>query len=301
MLSVLIPVFNFDCSVLIEQLIEQIETQNLPAEVVLYDDCSDPQKVLFLDKFRNNYSFLKIYRGEHNLGFTKVRNHIASLAEFDNLLFMDGDVELVNTNFLKIYLDKIPNAEVCCGGILYKDQKPQDQSLILKWKHGKLREEGRIKEKQNNPWVAFSAANFLIKKSVLQAIPFDEASMGYGYNDTLYGYRLMRNSVNVIHIDNPVYHEGLMSAEKFLNRIEESFRNLSRLEQSDYVEKESFYQFLKVLNTYTQLKKKGLLPVFKVLAKLFRKSFRKTLLKSNDPNLRQLDFYKLFTLVEKRG
>ena len=123
MLSVLIPVFNFDCSVLIEQLIEQIKTQNLPAEVVLYDDCSKQENVIFLDQFRDRYSFLKIYRGEHNLGFTKVRNHIATLAEFENLLFMDGDVELVNNNFLQTYIDKIPYAEVCCGGILYKDQK----------------------------------------------------------------------------------------------------------------------------------------------------------------------------------
>ena len=82
-LSILIPTYNYDCSHLVLQLLEQ---QPKEAEIIIGDDCST--------KPIKEISGCRIFRPEHNLGRAAIRNALAREAKGEWLLFIDADAEV---------------------------------------------------------------------------------------------------------------------------------------------------------------------------------------------------------------
>ena len=52
-------------------------------------------------------------------------------------------------------------------------------------------------------------------------ISFNERLSGYGHEDTLFGYELNKNNIQIHHIDNPVLNGHLDTNEAFLLKTEE--------------------------------------------------------------------------------
>jgi len=297
MLSILIPVYNYDVRVLAKDLSKQVSAFSIPVEILFLDDCSNDE-IKLINKETHGIPFVRFEYNEVNLGFTQARNKLVELASYNMLLFLDSDVKIMNPHFLDAYIKRLHHNTVYCGGIVYSENPPSDKSLMLKWKNGKFREEGRVEEKNQNPWVAFTAANFLIPKNVIQEIPLDVNSVLYGFNDTMYGYRLMRNGVFVQHFNNPVLHEGLMSADKYLSRIIEGRQNLRFFAKQSYVEPKSFKEFIKVLSAEEKIRKYKLAWIMKILDFMFYKLILNHLRKSKNPSLLLFDFFKLFALLK---
>ena len=90
-----------------------------------------------------------------------------------------------------------------------------------------------------------------------------------------------------------------MSAEKFIKRSLEAIENLIFFEKQDYIQP-NFYKFIKVLSVYNKLKKLKLAGLY-----LFYYTLNKdkwiTNLKSENPNLRNLDKLKLGRLIELKS
>ena len=83
-----------------------------------------------------------------------------------------------------------------------------------------------LEERRRHPSRSFMTHNFLIRKEVINAIPFNEELLGYGHEDTLFGFELMKAMVPVEHIDNPVMHDILVTNEQFLDNTDNGIRNL---------------------------------------------------------------------------
>jgi hypothetical protein len=191
-----------------------------------------------------------------NLGFCRIRNVLAEEAKYDLLLFLDSDVEVITDDFIQKYLDLSDGKTVFCGGMEYTSKMPEAERF-LKWKHGKAREEASAELRNLNAHRTLWAGNFLIPKSIYLAARFDDGSNNYGYNDTMFGYKLLVQDVPVVHIENVLLHKGLMPAEKFINRSMEAVENLLFFEKQAYIEP-SFYSFIKVFKYYRLLKRIGL-------------------------------------------
>ncbi|PTT01060.1 glycosyl transferase, partial [Flavobacterium sp. HMWF030] len=129
MLSILIPVYNYNVSSLVETLYNQALESNVIFEIICLDDCSqhflsENQKINQLQNC--NYSIL-----EKNIGRSAIRNLLAKKATFENLLFLDADTFPVNQNFLSNYISQINrNEKVVYGGILYESKKPENDRLL---------------------------------------------------------------------------------------------------------------------------------------------------------------------------
>ena len=295
MLSILIPVFNYDIQELVQSLHVQAQKMDIVFEIRVYDDCStnlslQEQNESIKDLVRVNYKVLS-----KNVGFCKIRNLLAEEALYDNLLFLDSDVAIINDDFIQNYLDLSDNKTVFCGGMQYQDKKPIND-IFLKWTHGKAREEAFPIQRNENPHRTIWAGNFFIPKAVYLAIRFDDHSEKYGYNDTMFGYKLLVNNIKVVHIDNLAFHKGLMSTDKFINRSMEAVENLLFFEKQPYIEP-SFYQFIKVFKYYKLLKRFHLDNLF---LRWYTTNKAKWIanLKSEKPTLRNLDKLKLGRLVE---
>ncbi|KQO33137.1 glycosyl transferase [Flavobacterium sp. Leaf82] len=286
MLSILIPVYNYNIFPLAETLYNQVLRCNISFEIICLDDGSeifltDNEKI---NQFENCTYFIL----EKNIGRSAIRNLLAKKAIYENLLFLDADTIPVENDFISTYISQITNTEkVIYGGILYKNTKPSSDQL-LRWIYGTKREALPTLERNKNPYISFLTLNFLISKSVFLKVRFNENIPNLRHEDTLFSFELMQNKIEVVHIDNPVFHLGIEDSQTFLRKSEEAvigLKNLvdSRLISSDYVRLSQYFQIIK---------KYYLQPLFAFGFKILKPFFLKQLL-SKKPSLFLFDVYRL--------
>ncbi|MBK5286467.1 MAG: glycosyltransferase, partial [Bacteroidia bacterium] len=189
MLSILIPVFNFEITSLVRSLHEQCEENKIQYEIFCLDDTSSNQ----FHVINSSVSALPnvLYkRLEKNLGRSRIRNKLAQEAKYENLLFMDCDSEVVSKEFIKTYIPYCNNEKVTCGGRVYEETIPADRKKILRWKSGRRSEETTAAIRNRNPFNSFMTNNFLISKKIFLENRLDESLSGYGHEDTLFGFQL---------------------------------------------------------------------------------------------------------------
>ena len=134
MLSVLIPIYNYDCRRLINSLSAQAENLDVEYEILAFDDGSS----LFLEENREVKNLPHVVYRElgKNIGRSAIRNLLADEAHYPYLVFMDCDMQVVSDSYLKNYLDQIGNAQVMCGGHIYcrKEDLSRDRFLFFSMK-----------------------------------------------------------------------------------------------------------------------------------------------------------------------
>lgn len=292
MLSILIPVYNYDITKLVNEIHRQAMDSFVDFEIVVIEDGSTQfleenrriEKLLFC-----TYEVLDI-----NIGRSAVRNRLADKAIYDHLLFLDCDGEVSSWHYVEKYLSFCNEDSVVIGGTAY-DRDNRDKKYSLRLKYGRAREAKMAMERERNgKYSHFSTFNFLISRNIFQKIRFDETIRGYGHEDTLFGHQIAEMDCEVHHIDNPLIHKGLDGNETFLQKTEEGTRNLYFLYQT------GDYPFLanqsRLLSTFINIEKKNLTPFFASLFKSTGKLLRKNLI-GKCPSLLIFDLYKLLYLA----
>jgi glycosyltransferase involved in cell wall biosynthesis len=290
MLSILIPIFNFDVTDLVLELNKQSIAANVKYEIILLDDASTDS---FREINRNlsNQNHIKYIEETDNIGRSKIRNKLASLASYPYLLFMDCDSQIPNPDYIANYLNYCEEDIVIYGGRIYSQQRPAETELLLRWKHGRSREEFTADERIKSPNKSFMTNNFLISVSLFNKIRFNEEMEGYGHEDTLFGYDLKKNNIKVLHIDNPLVHIGLESNSLFLLKTRESIRNLKNILNQNGYEK-LLVEDIKLLGYYKFFHKTKLDYLVRILFRISERLLERNLLSKN-PNLLVYDLFKL--------
>jgi len=287
MISVLIPIFNYDVTKLVGLLKEQLISAKCKFEIICIDDAST-------DFFLENDSLIEqdnvtFYKLPENVGRSKIRNLLADKAKYKWLLFLDADVLPEGDNFIKSYLNciKSKKAKVFCGGIIYQKEQPKD-TKTLRWKYGKNREEIATLKRNKYPYHYFFGANFLIQKSVFNRCKFNETILKYGYEDVLFVQELRNNAISIKHINNDVYHLGIEENEFFLTKTKESIENLYILNNKKIIQEQNIL-ILKWVKRLEKFKLKRILALFyNLCGRMFERN-----LKSKTPSLFVFDIYKL--------
>jgi len=300
MISVLIPVYNFDVRQLVSDLHEQLLAAGGAFEIICLDDGSDEA---FKAQNRNlfnsstpqpfNPSTLHYEELQQNLGRARIRNLLAKKAQYPYLLFMDCDSKVVASHYIQNYLDHVHPQTLLYGGRSYALQPPEAPELYFHWLYGTRREVRSATLRAKQPYHSFMTNNFLIPKAVFQQIKFDERLTQYGHEDTLFGLELRKRKVNILHLDNPLEHIGLEEVETFLQKTRQGVRNLAFL-STQYPEMDT-----KLLRTYHALRRQKLARLVCGLLRPFEKSIIQNL-KSRHPNLRLFDLYKLYLFIEAK-
>lgn len=290
MLSILIPVYNYNVLPLVESLITQGLKTAKPFEIIVHDDASVEAHKAVNDPLK---ALKEVQYKEHaqNLGRAKIRNRLAENAKFDHLLFLDCDSSLPDADFLSRYFEVIKPGIVACGGTGYRSEAPEIQDHFLRWHYGTHREMKSASERNGKPNFAITTNNLLIDRELFLSVRFDESLTRYGHEDTLFGLALKEKGHGITHIDNPLIHEGLESAEVFLEKTEQGVMNLKMLihKQPQYM---GLFEEVKLVKWYSRIKKTGLKPIFALKFRIFRPLLRWNLTSKN-PSLRLFDLYKL--------
>jgi glycosyltransferase involved in cell wall biosynthesis len=289
MLSICIPVYNYDVSRLVRTLHEQLLASEVPFEILLIDDASLPGfRETNQQSLPSNTSYSQLDR---NIGRSKIRNLLAQKAQYPYLLFMDCDSAIPSSAYISRYLPVCQPGGICYGGCIY-EKEVTDDSFSLRWKYGRRRESRSAAQREKHPNTGFRTNNFLIDKDIFNTIMFNEEITEYGHEDTFFGLEMEENGITVQHIDNPLIHLGLEDNQTFLKKTESSLANLVRIEhflKDKNIRSTNYFQIIRTKNI---LKKFHLQKITAFLFKIFRSALTQNLCGKN-PNLLLFDFYRL--------
>lgn len=230
MISILIPAYNQSVAELVNALHQQCISLN-SFEIIVADDASEYP-------YENEYqqiaklSCVRIFRLDKNIGRARIRNLLAHEAQYELLLFIDGDAANVPPKFIQQYITAAQNFNIVCGGTYYTDTPPSNKSLRLRWKYGRKREMHPSCGQVTVPAQSFTTFNFLIRRSLMRMVGFDTNISSYGHEDTIFGIELSLRGLKVAQINAPLLHTGLDTAEVFLAKTRSAVRNLHLIAQN---------------------------------------------------------------------
>lgn len=286
MLSIIIPIYNYDAFPLVKELHSQCLEAKIDFEIICIDDVS----TLYAEANTaiTNLSHCKLIVLQKNIGRSQIRNQLASQSQYKWLLFLDCDIFPKDSVFIKNYLQQITigTHKVFSGGLVYAKNKPQNNEL-LRWVYGKSREEIPLIIRKKNPYLTALVSNIVIHKTVFETISFNENIKTYGYEDYFFIQQLKQNHIAVLPIENPVLHLNLETSVVFLQKTKTALETLFQISNNNNT----------VINTplIKSYKKLDVLHFTALLSFIFQKTkprLERQLL-SKKPSLFVFDLYKI--------
>lgn len=293
MISILIPAYNCNVTYLVEILLNQAKRSTIPFEIIIADDGSTEN--FEQNRLLNSLEHCTYVRFDKNQGRTAIRNWLANEAKYSWLLFLDSDTIPADDQFYNKYISVLKTKTqyaVFLGGYTYR--KSSEFNFNLRHQFGSKRESVSAALRSKNPYRYVFSGNLLIDKSVF--LKCNPAQIkGYGL-DLVFSGALFRERVEMLHIDNPVFHDGLEDNSTFLMKCQETATQIVEFEQQGLItvaqsrllstlQKVESYHMSGVLRTWLWLK----IP------------FMRFFLKLGIAPLLWLDFYKLYYSLSKKS
>lgn len=191
-------------------------------EILVADDASTRRECVTANRAINNIPYCQYIEKEQNTGSAATRNFLAKRSQYDRLLFMDSDMAIKDSHFLLRYLT-YEEGDVVNGGISI-GQGPMSNLRFLYEKH--CERQHTAERRTRKPYHSFRSTNFLIARDIMLRCPFDERFKKSGYEDVIFGKRLMEQDVPIHHIDNPMVMTDFEDNEAYVKKTERSLRTL---------------------------------------------------------------------------
>lgn len=258
-ISLLIPVRDFDIIALVRSMKSCLDDVPELIEIIIGDDGST-------NEFQEKYCALgqeddrvRVIRSEKNIGRAAIRNRMVMEAKGEYLLFMEADAMIPGTAeaYIRKWFPFMACSTVICGGIMYRPSAPVDPEKILRWKYGYKKEQKKACDRNKNPYSTFTAFNVMINRLVFNKLQFDEELVQYGHEDTLFAYQLKKAGINILHIDNELYHEGLETNREFLYKTKQGIENLNSL-YDKITDKTDFGSTVRIIRQFNAMSKFGI-------------------------------------------
>ena len=300
MVSIIIPVFNYDCTELVKELRESCLLAQTEFEILIGNDCSTDVQVVDALKKLNELTGCRVINEEKNIGRAFILNHLAQVAQFPYLIIIDSDARVpqTNKNFIANYLQSAEDHDVVCGGIVVRKEDLKDDNQLRYRYEFAATKSREVEYRKKHPYEKLCTINLLIRRDVFNAIQFDRNCYQYGYEDTVLGIDLMKKGVSIIHTDNPLIHTGIDSNASFLNKTHMALHVLIGLDR--------FYQEqIRISRTAFQIEKLHMLWAIRLWHRIFHRLEFVSLL--HCPSVFVFNLYKLgyFSLLmqekEKNG
>ena len=290
MISICIPVYNFNITALVNELSNQVNSLNIPCEIIVIDDGSVHFKEV--NKIAcDKHTYIEL---PGNIGRARIRNLFLKYAQYPYLLFLDCDSQIKTSSFLSNYVEILKdNPSVVCGGRIYENTRPNREKR-LRWKYGILRESQPYAVRREFPYKSFMTNNFLISKKVFEENKFDERILKYGHEDTLFGFSLKKRNIKITHIDNPVINGDVELNREYLNKTREGVINLVNILNFTNYDKE-LMDDITLLRFYNKVRK---IESIVYLSFVLSRPLIVFLLTRGYISLHLFDFYKLGILIE---
>lgn len=287
------------------------DTISLGFEIIFADDGSADATARQRNAIIAQLPYCQYIERPKNVGRSAIRNFLAHTAHYSHLIFLDGDVAIKRGNFVQTYLAHRNDADVIIGTLHFsrmqvacdtaediightkraKEETKKTTEPMLYDDNLKYRYEQQflakhpVKKRMQQPYASFRTTNFMVRRDLLLAYPFDETFLEYGYEDTLFGKQLKEHGATLIHLDNAATIADYEDNATFVAKTEESLRTLA-------AHAHQLQGYSTLLHTANKLKCLHLLPLIAFVFKLFKGLLHKNLC-SNSPSVFLFNVYKL--------
>jgi len=289
MLSICIPTYNCNVKKLVSDLSQQCDDLSIQFEIIVLDDGSAENFATENKEIETIKGAKHIYNRQ-NSGRSITRNRLADTAIYEKLIFIDCDSAIPDKYFIKRYIENY-NHEVVCGGTTYNEMQYSPQ-ISLRYTFGSKVEKIPASKRNLAPYSAFTTNNMMVSKKIFESIRFCEKLKKYGHEDSLFGFELQENSVEILHIDNPVIHTGIESNEIFLAKTRAAIENIVAMRHMEGITS-LFFNHIRLWRYYEKLKRMRVLWTTRLAYIIFCKSIEKHLLTSKNPKLFLFNLYKI--------
>ena len=287
------------------------DTISLGFEIIFADDGSADATARQRNAIIAQLPYCQYIERPTNVGRSAIRNFLAHTAHYSHLIFLDGDVAIKRGNFVQTYLAHRNDADVIIGTLHFsrmqvacdtaediightkraKEETKKTTEPVLYDDNLKYRYEQQflakhpVKKRMQQPYASFRTTNFMVRRDLLLAYPFDETFHEYGYEDTLFGKQLKEHGATLIHLDNAATIADYEDNATFVAKTEESLRTLA-------AHTHQLQGYSTLLQTANKLKSLHLLPLIAFVFGLFKGLLHKNLC-SNSPSVFLFNVYKL--------
>ena len=287
------------------------DTISLGFEIIFADDGSADATARQRNAIIAQLPYCQYIERPKNVGRSAIRNFLAHTAHYSHLIFLDGDVAIKRGNFVQTYLAHRNDADVIIGTLLFsrmqvacdtaediightkraKEETKKTTEPMLYDDNLKYRYEQQflakhpVKKRMQQPYASFRTTNFMVRRDLLLAYPFDETFHEYGYEDTLFGKQLKEHGATLIHLDNAATIADYEDNVTFVAKTEESLRTLA-------AHAHQLQGYSTLLHTANKLKCLHLQPLIAFVFELFKGLLHKNLC-SNSPSVFLFNVYKL--------
>ena len=287
MLSILLPVYNCHCEALVTELQRQCVESGTEFEIIVADDGSSVASYTEHNLRIERLEGIRYITRKQNVGRSAIRNFLISQAQGEWLLFIDGDLTLDNSHFIRRYLQAKSNVVV--GGIRIGGD-PNRWKNNLRYRYEKAYEQQNTpQDRQCHATKHFRTTNFLAHKDIMMEHSFDENFVQYGYEDVLFGKSLAMDYIAITHIDNPITLDFFESNSEFLDKTEQSLRTL-------YTFRNQLKGYSQLLETAEKIKKLHLQKLVYAAYFLVGQRIKKHL-QGNNPSIFLFNVYKLMYYI----
>ena len=288
-LSILIPTYNNVCLELVKTLQAQASAlSDFEYEILVADDGSTDLSTVKQNRAIRAIPYCQYIEREKNVGRAAIRNFLAQQALYPWLLFIDSNMDVIDSHYLSNYQSYQEN-DVIYGGYQIKlGQKQLKHNLRYIFESAGT-QNGDYQLRQANPYRDFHTSNFIIKRSVMLKYPLDERFKLYGYEDVLFGKTLKENHIHIEHVDNPLGYDHFIGNMTFVNKTEESLHTL-------YQFRKELEGYSKVIDYANQLKHFRIYPICQKLFPLLSLPI-KARLTGNKPSIFWFNIYKLLYYI----
>lgn len=286
MLSILIPIYNYNVYPLVLELQKQCLEVGIAFEILCQDDASNSLLNIENEKI-NSLSNCNFVALKANLAHRENRNSLAQKAKFDTLLFIDGDSNMIRDNFIANYIANLEGFDIVYGGRLHPEICPSEKQK-LRWKYGKFIEDKTVENRRKTPFQSLLFNNTLINKECFNKVKFDSHLLKYGHDDTQLSYALSLLHAKVNHIENPIEHGDIDTNTVYLKKTKSSIENLLFL----FEEKKIDANFSKLISLLLLLNRLKLTYFISKFYLLFEKILFKQL-EGKNPNLLVFNIFRI--------
>jgi glycosyltransferase involved in cell wall biosynthesis len=224
---VLTPFFRHDPSALLASFAKA------PAgiEFVLLDDGSSAAHVLanVLASAERLGAPVRVIVWAANRGRAAARNRLIAEAKGEYVLLLDANMIPDSRAFLSCWLGiaRTQNPDVAFGGASLRHTTSTVETALHHTLFGNS-DCRAPRQRERSPAQSTASANLLVRREFLNAHPFDDGFVGWGFEDVDWALGAAEHT-NILHVANPASYTGLDDIDHLMVKYAQAGPNFARL------------------------------------------------------------------------
>lgn len=258
-MKISVIVTNWNGINLLKKYLEKVIINSPEAlEIILADDASEDDSLVYVRSLQKKYSKLKIISHKENFGFGRNTNHAVKEAKGDYIVLLNSDID-PHKNYIKNSLSHFKDPKVL--GVGFAELGNENYAKLF-WKSGYLQfKPGHSDKTHISAWVS-GGSSIIRRDYFLKLGGFDHVYEPFYFEDFDFGLRAWRSGYKLLWEPKSVVehkHESTTSKfpKKFLIYVKERNHLISVLRNvtnKNLLFKNKIFSFLRILSGPNYLK-----------------------------------------------